>query len=86
MNKRAKFYCGLTFAKKEIEGATITTNTGYEVFKSIEEPTRITHGDKYGFTIGPFRTKRGAEYMRDNPFCGHVNVAEARAKEQSKKG
>ncbi len=51
-----------------------------ELFKSAAEPTRESHGNIYLATIGPFRTKRGAVFMRDhgagNPHCSCVNDAE----------
>ncbi len=51
-----------------------------ELFRSATVPTFDTHGARYGATIGPFRTKRGAIFMRDhgraNPHCQCVNDAE----------
>ena len=35
-------------------------------FPSEVEPTNETHGDFYGFFIGPFWTRRGAEYAAKN--------------------
>jgi hypothetical protein len=67
--KRAKFHVG---ARNE-DGKK-------EVFKSVETPTRMSHGHLYGYSIGPFKTKRGAEYMRDNPMCQTVGDAERKAK------
>lgn len=50
------------------------------VFRSEVEPSFASHGEQYCATIGPFRTKRGAEFMRDhgrsNPHCQCVNDAE----------
>jgi len=31
-------------------------------FSSDTSPSPETHGEKFGFFIGPFQTKRGAEY------------------------
>ena len=49
------------------------------------DPTRGTHGHLYAAVIGPFQTKRGAEFMRDygqgNPHIYHVRDAERLAKE-----
>ena len=50
-----------------------------EVFTSAQTPTEQTHGAKYGAVTGPFRTKRGAEFMHkhghNNPHC--LSVADA---------
>ena len=56
-----------------------------ETFSSEEKPTCATHGKLYSAVIGPFRTKRGADYMShfgfNNPHCQHVDDAERLAKE-----
>lgn len=31
-------------------------------FTSSVSPSRKTHGDRFGFFIGPFQTRQGAEY------------------------
>lgn len=53
---------------------------GREVFRSVQRPTTELHGDKYGAVIGPFRTRRGAEFMArhgaGNPHCRCVRDAE----------
>jgi hypothetical protein len=72
--KRAKFYVGA----RNKDGKK-------EVFKSVETPTQTSHGHRYGYSIGAFRTKRAAEYMRDNPMCQTVHEAEAKAKVLAKK-
>ncbi len=50
-----------------------------EVFRSAVVPTDQTHGKLYDYTIGPFRTVRGATYMKEygvsNPHV--VTVADA---------
>lgn len=50
------------------------------VFRSPTVPTWESHGDKFNACIGPFRTKRGAEFMaqhgQGNPHCTHVSQAE----------
>jgi hypothetical protein len=55
-----------------------------ELFWSDFVPTYESHGNKYKYAIGPFRTKRGAEFMRDygegNPHCRSTNEAEKLAK------
>lgn len=57
-----------------------------EVFRSALTPTEDTHGDRYYAAIGPFRTRRGAEFMatcgRDNPHCRYVADAERIARKQ----
>lgn len=52
-----------------------------EVFRSTSDPTRETHG-QYAQVIGPFRTKRGAEWMREHGHCGvnATTVAQAELK------
>lgn len=85
--KRAKFHVGRLFTKRIIEGAEVTDNGKMEVFKSVETPTQTSHGHRYGYSIGPFRTKRAAEWMRDNPMCRSVWEAEdaTKAKKEAKK-
>lgn len=50
------------------------------IFGAAEAPTEGTHGQTYTAVIGPFRTKRGAAFMRDhgrnNPHCRTVAEAE----------
>lgn len=52
---------------------------GQELFRSASKPTVESHGDRYVYAIGPFRTKRGALFMLyhgyNNPHC--VTVAQA---------
>ncbi len=54
------------------------------VFRSTTTPTAASHGDRFASCIGPFRTKRGAEWMArhgwDNPHCRSVDEAERCAK------
>lgn len=51
-----------------------------EIFRSNTEPTERTHGDKFAYAIGPFRTVRGANFMvsfgRNNPHCQSIGDAE----------
>lgn len=51
-----------------------------QVFRHHEAPTAQSHGQRFGHCVGPFRTKRGAEYMarhgRSNPHCTTVAEAE----------
>ena len=56
-----------------------------EVFTAECTPTAQTHGTLYAAVIGPFRTKRGAQFMAlcggSNPHVQCVNDAERIAKE-----
>lgn len=58
-----------------------------EILRSATEPTHATHGADYLCTIGPFRTRRGAEFMRDygrgNPHCVCVADAERLARREA---
>lgn len=60
------------------------SGTARTVFRSVETPTQETHGAQFAACVGPFRTKRGAEFMRDygraNPHCQCVNDAERLAR------
>ncbi len=63
---------------------------GFKMFTASYEPTLSSHGDKYIFVMGPFQTKRGAEwaekYGTGNPHFRHVSDAEKfAAKEKFKK-
>jgi len=55
-----------------------------EVFRASSIPTEQTHGVQYAAVIGPFRTIRGARFMRDhgagNPHCQCVADAERLAR------
>lgn len=52
----------------------------WRIFVSPVEPSERSHGDKFKFAIGPFRTVRGAIFMarygRENPHCRSVADAE----------
>lgn len=56
----------------------------YEVFRSATEPTEESHGHLYGAVIGPFRTVRGANFMKEcgplSPTCQTVSDAERMAR------
>ncbi len=58
-----------------------------EIFRASAGPPEELYGDRYAAIIGPFRTKRGAEFMRDygkgNPHCQDVNSAERLAKKNA---
>ena len=51
-----------------------------DIFRSEGTPTPGTHGATYAAVVGPFRTLRGARFMRDfgqgNPHCLCVDHAE----------
>lgn len=55
-----------------------------EVFTSAKTPTERSHGRKYGYSIGAFRTKAGATCMAkfgsNNPHLQVVAEAEKAAK------
>jgi hypothetical protein len=59
-------------------------NSKREIFRASAGPTRELYGSLYCYVIGPFRTKRGATFMRDyglnNPHCQTVSQAERLAK------
>ena len=62
-------------------GYRTTTNTVERtIFTSAANPTFATHGTQYNAVVGPFRTRRGARFMRDygqgNPHCRCVRDAE----------
>ena len=68
-------------------GIGSTKGTGAEVrelFRCAFTPTETTHGKLYHYVVGPFRTKRGAEFMRqhghNNPHCVTVWDAERLAR------
>ena len=60
-----------------------------EIFKCEFEPTWLSHGADYNCVIGPFRTMRGAIFMRDhgenNPHCRNVAEAEKLGKKYESK-
>lgn len=68
----------------------IRIDTGIrEAFKSETAPTRDSHGSKYGACVGPFKTKRGAEFLvkygKGNPHLTDVNTIEKIAKAEAAK-
>ena len=58
--------------------------TKREVFLSEKTPTADSHGHKFTYVIGAFRTKNGAQIMEkyghDNPHLQTVSEAERMAK------
>lgn len=77
-NSRVKIYLGL----KASEGVR-------QVFRSFVVPTTESHGHLYNAVVGPFRTVRAANFMRDyganNPHCVTVNDAEKLAAQEAAK-
>ena len=57
---------------------------GREVFSHPVVPTYESHGHLYNASIGPFRTKAGADFMArygaGNPHCVTVSDAERLAR------
>ena len=62
MDKRKRFYVG-------------EKNKTREMFSYAETPTKKTH-PQYQAVVGPFKTKRAAEYLVDNPHISSVREAE----------
>jgi hypothetical protein len=62
-------------------------NDEREIFQASAEPKEELYGSLYKYVIGPFRTERGAKFMRDygrnNPHCQHVSDAERLAKQKA---
>lgn len=56
----------------------------FSVFRSAKTPSEGSHGGKYAYAIGPFRTKRGAVCMakhgQANPHLVSVEQAERAAR------
>jgi len=74
--KRTKLFVGVTTSGKR------------EVFRSSQTPTKESHGNKYVYVIGPFRTKAGAVamavYGKGNPHIQSVADAERIARQLEK--
>ena len=62
----------------------VKPDSSRELFRSNVEPTRDVWGHLYLYVIGPFKTVRGARFMRDygkgNPHCQWTGDAEALAR------
>ncbi len=71
MTNTNRWYVGLTPGKRE-------------TFCCAFIPTEDTHGKLYNACVGPFNTRKGAEFMRDygagNPHCRCVSEAERLAR------
>jgi hypothetical protein len=74
LNGRRRLYVGLT-----LDGTARR-----KVFACDFTPTEQSHGAEFGAVVGPFRTRRGAEffaaYSRGNPHCLTVADAEKLAR------
>lgn len=46
-----------------------------ECFNASRTPTQDSHGHRYHSVLGPFKTSRGAEFARANPYVA-ATVAE----------
>lgn len=70
MSTRARWYVG-----HRGSGAV-----GFVAFRSTEEPTEATHGDRFAAVVGPFQTRRAArwaeQYGQSNPHFQTVEDAE----------
>jgi hypothetical protein len=74
-------------ARRKIYLGIVSRESGVrfrEVFRSDQIPTMESTGGRYAAVIGPFRTARGAEFMRrhgeSNPHLQTVADAERIAK------
>ena len=58
-----------------------------QVFRSAKHPTEASHGKRFGYVIGPFRTLKAAklckEYGRNNPHMQTVADCERIARQGS---
>lgn len=65
------------------------TATALVAFQSPTNPTETTHGHLYRAVIGPFRTRRAAQWAEQygflNPHFQHVNDAERIARHMGRK-
>jgi hypothetical protein len=70
--------------KKQYIG--VSADKPHTRFTSDKEPTRESHGDEHAAVIGPFKTKRGAEWAekhgKGNPHFTGVHAAEQFAHEE----
>lgn len=72
--------------KKQLWYVGIKTDQARIPFKSGAAPTKETHGNLYAAVIGPFRTRRVAEFDAAVPHIQHVRDAERIAKEVALQG
>jgi hypothetical protein len=77
MKTKSRIYVGVTPIKRE-------------VFRSPIVPTEESHGARFNYVIGHFRTRAGADFMANygagNPHCQTVYDAERLARLQSNHG
>jgi hypothetical protein len=68
MTGKQKIYLGKTKQRR------------WEIFRHSSDPTDVSHGNRYLYVVGPFRTIKGAEFMAEygdnNPHCQTVSQAE----------
>jgi hypothetical protein len=73
--------------KNKIYVGYCRTSLNMEKFSSAFQPTEKEYGEKYFAVIGPFITKRGADFMvkygRNNPHIQIVSDAERLAKNEA---
>lgn len=74
--KRFKFYVGRWSGANGFRGCNW--------FASETPPTAEVYGKLYSAIIGPFKTKRGAIYMQNNPSTPDVETAERYAKMEAR--
>ena len=71
-------------------GPRIEKGRRLEPFVAARTPTETSHGKKFGYSIGPFRTKGGAavmaRYGANNPNLPNVAAAEKVAKREKAAG
>lgn len=63
----------------------------YDILKLAVEPSHATHGTKYSHFVGPFATRRGAEFMarpeqRNNPHVQTSDDADRIARDLARRG
>jgi len=70
-----------------IKGLDRIKRLDWEIFRSSSTPTKESHGHLYSGSIGPFRTRKGAEVMikygsHNNPHLRCVADAERIAQQE----
>ena len=85
--KKANPSSGRTQTGSRLYVGLLKDGHGRELFRSKTTPTERSHGDRYGATIGPFRTKRAAELMAiPGNILWTVSEAERAAAHEKRKG
>lgn len=67
------------YVGRHLRVASAFAPDSWHVFRSKVIPIPQTHGDLYGYVVGPFRTMRGARYFAAHPI-GTVAQAERAAR------